>query len=205
MGLLEQAANSRLVGHPVEFLHELLVELRIGSEVVRTEDHVDEIVVDRVFDALLQLATVSGHSRKADLSLLLGEVHELEPLGILHAVEIVDRVIEEDVDVVGAQALQALFEFGHDQLSIVRRFREVLGGDDHLVALVVERLAEEILDEPPFTPTLDAVHLGGIEVGHAAVITVANDVGARAATRSETDVRDDEPGLAERHVFLDGC
>ena len=68
----------------------------------------------------------------------------------------------------------------------------------------MERLAEEILDVPSFTPTLDAVSLGGIEVGHAAVVAVADDVGARAATRSETDVRDDEPGLAERHVFLDG-
>ncbi len=59
------------------------------------------------------MARVARHSGKADLALLLRRIGELVPIGILEPRNVVDRVIEAHIDVVGLEAAQAAFQRLH--------------------------------------------------------------------------------------------
>lgn len=81
----------------------------------------------------------------------------------------VDTVLVEQVDMVGAQALETGFGHGADvlgaavQAGIGARIPEAeLGGDHQLVAVRRQGLAEQVFIG------VRAVHFGGVEEGHAA-------------------------------------
>ena len=111
--LREHARELGLHRDGVEVAHQPLVEGGILSEVVGHEDDVDQVVVERVVEALDEPAGVARHAREADLALALAQRRRTVPLGVLHARHVVHRVVEVDVDVVGAQPAQAALERSH--------------------------------------------------------------------------------------------
>src|SRR5205814_7452529 len=84
----------------------------------------------------------------------------------------VDAVLVIKVDDLDAEPLQARLAGRADIIGIALDAEELaggsadiaeLGGEEHLVAAVADRLADQLL-----VPA-DAVHVGGVEEGHAAV------------------------------------
>ena len=192
----EHPRQIRLPRDEVERARELLVERGILAEVVGHQDHVDRVGVERVVQAGDQASRVAGHAHEPDLALLPGARGELAPLGVLQPLDVVDRVVEVDVDVVGAEAPQALLERAHHRVATVGRARVGLRRDVDAVALAAQRPADRRLRLPA------PVAVRGVEVVDAAVEGVADGVlFLRAEPASpERDVGHPQAGAAERRV-----
>ena len=74
---VENPRQIRLERGEVDGIAQPGIEVRILSEIVGDQHHVDEIVIDGVVETLDQPAAVSGHAAKADLALLVGALGEL--------------------------------------------------------------------------------------------------------------------------------
>jgi hypothetical protein len=168
--LLEHARQVGLHGDHVHLAQEALVELRVLAEVEGDEDRVGEIVIERVVEALDQLAGVTGHAGEADLPLLLRVGNERLPLGVLQPLDVVDGVVQVDVDPVGAEAPEAFLEAVHELGALAVGGGDRLARDRAAVALPRERAAERLLRHAA------AVALGRVEVGDAGVECVADEV-----------------------------
>ena len=108
-------------------------------------------------------------------------------------------MVEVHVNVVGLQAAQASFERGHYRSAAVVRARHRLRGQEDLVALALERVADRGLGFAV------AVSIGRVEVVDPAIVGVAHEVflpGSQAA-RAERDVGNPETGAAKRRVAAD--
>ena len=89
------------------------IEVRVLGKIVGTEDDVDEPLVDRVVEAFDEAAAVAGHAAESNLSLAFGAFREFPPFGVLHAFDVVDRVVEVDIEIVRSEALQAALQGLH--------------------------------------------------------------------------------------------
>ena len=106
-------------------------------------------------------------------------------------------MIEVDVQVVGPQAAQAALERRHYFLLRVARAHLGLGAEDHPVTHAAQALAHGLLRPA------EAVALGRVEEGDAAIQGVAHQIGIMGAGRAEADVRDLEPGATEGDMASD--
>ena len=141
LALSSARGSSRLQGDEMEGVAQAVVEIGVLAEAVGDQHDVDQIVVDRVLEAFGEPAAVSGHAAKADLALLLGALGERPPFRVLQARDVVDRVIEVDVQVVGLQAAQAALERRHHLGLRVARAGLGLGAEDHPVTHAAQALA----------------------------------------------------------------
>ena len=189
--------SSRLQRDEMEGVAQAVVEVGVLAEAVGDQHDVDQIVLDRVVEAFGEPAAVAGHAAKADLALLLGALGELPPFRVLHPPDVVDRMVEVDVEVVGPQAAQAALERRHHLGPRVARAGLGLGAQHDPVAHALQPLADRLLRPA------EAIALGGVEEGHAAIERVAHQLGIVRARRAEPDLGDLEPGAAERDVALD--
>ena len=178
--------------------------------------------VEHVPAVLHDVDAPHGHAR---LDLLELEVREADESDLAFAHDVVERlhrllergqavgpVHEVDVDVVGAEVLQALVDRRDDALAaavaevrLVPVVHAELGDDDRLVAAPAERLAERALG------SAHAVALGGVEAVDAEVERAPDgahelrllDVAVAAADlpAAEADGRDLEAGPSERSLL----
>src|SRR3984957_4828611 len=93
-GFFHDARQLGLARDEVEAPCEALEEARVLSEVVRAQDYVALAAVDRVVEALGEIAGVTRHADETNLSLLPRLRGEFVPLRILEPCRIVDRMIE---------------------------------------------------------------------------------------------------------------
>ena len=198
LGFLEDPREIGLARDEVEAARETFVELRVHAEIVRHQQDIHHVPVQRVIQALDEPPGVAGHAREADLALFLRLLHEGVPLGILEPADVVDRMREVHVHVVGLKPLQARFQGAHHRRPALARTGVGLGGDEHLVALAPERVADGDLG------IAATIALRGVEVVDAAVQRVQHQVflaGVEAAG-AEGDVGDLESGAAQGDVAL---
>ena len=105
------------------------------------------------------LQPVVGDADVADVALLLGlQHHGKDAVGVVDVRQNGGIVELEQVDVIRAEAPQALLNVGSDRFFI---FSGTLGGDHHLVPDAVQGLAQLFLAV--------GVHIGGVEVVDAAI------------------------------------
>src|SRR4029077_1540264 len=133
-----------------------------------------------------------------DLALLPGARRELVPLGILQPRHVVDRVVEIDVNVVGAEPPETAFERAHHRVAAVTRAGVGLVREVDAVALAVYRLPDSRLRVPA------VVAVGGVEVVDPAIERVPDGV-ARAGPQlasAEGDGGYPHAGAAERRIAL---
>ena len=122
-----------------------LPDIGTALEVVGHEGRVEEfvLVVDEAVDDF-RLVAVGRDAEEADLPLLPEADQGLPCLGMVQAVRIGDAVELDDVDVVGAQGLQAGLDVVRDRLSRFRgRLR--LRGDIDLVAQAFKSPGDDLL------------------------------------------------------------
>src|ERR1700694_1201800 len=111
---------------------------------------------------------VAGHSRKAQLALLLRRFSELVPLGILEPSEIVDGVIEVYVDVVGLEATQAALECLHNRVPAGVGRSQGLRHQEYILAVATQCVSKRGL-------RLTApIGFGSVEIIDAAIDGVAD-------------------------------
>src|SRR5260221_7885853 len=139
------SARSSAAPPHVEAAEESLVKTRVLAEVVGAQDNVEPAGLDRVVEAIGQVAGVARHPGEANLTLPLRRVDELVPLGILKTRHLVDRVIEIHVYMVGLEAAQTAFERLHDLVPLGVGPRGNLRGEKNLVALPLQYVAEHDL------------------------------------------------------------
>ena len=140
---------------------------------------------------------MAGHAAETDLAVPDRPARELAPLGVLEAPHVVHRVVEVDVDVVGAKAPQRPLQGGGHRRAGLAAPGLVLRRDDEAAAPAPEGLADR------FLRVAAPIALGGVEEGHAALRRVADEAGVGGAARAEGDVGDLEAGAPERHVAPD--
>ncbi len=104
-----------------------------------------------------------------------------------------------NIDIVRLEAFQALFHPLDERglLDLLGGIEAVLGGDDDLVPDAFESLADIGL------PLHPEIALRRVEIGHAAIKGVAEDVRLEKGDRAAADVGHLQPGLAEDVVFDD--
>ena len=125
-------------------------KVRPHAEVVGEHHHVEAAGVDGGVGDLLEVRRVRADAEEAHLALLLQPVERLVDVGRHQALDAIAGVDVDEVDVVGLQALEARLH----RLDDLRHRRVVgqvavgdaeLGGDEHLVAVALHRLAEDVL------------------------------------------------------------
>src|SRR5262249_15624579 len=142
----------------VETAEKALIETRVLTEIVGAQDDVELAHIDRVVEALRQMPGMAGHPGETDLSLLPRLFGKLVPFRVLQPLDVVDRVIEVDIDVVGPEAAEAAFERPHNRATIGVGPRERLGREKNLISFAAERPAERRFR------IAAPIRLGGIEI-----------------------------------------
>ena len=149
------------------------------------------------FETLDQLSAVPRNTRVADLPLLLGAFEELVPLVDRDAIDRVDRVVEVDINAIGAQPLQTSLEPLHEIVEAVAGIGLGLAGQDHALAIRREHPADRLLRGTA------GVTLGTVEVVDTAIQCVADKLSIAAqATGSKSDVGNLKLGSSEPSVAL---
>ena len=120
------------------------------------------------------------------------------PLGVLEPVDVVDGVVEVDVDVVRAEAPQALLEGAHHGVPVVARARVGLRREVDAVALAAQGLPHGRLR------VAAPIAVGDVEVVDAAIEGMPDEVALAGAEPAspEGDVGDLHARAPERHVAL---
>src|SRR5215475_13208234 len=115
------------------------------------------------------MSCMARHSDESNFALFARGRTELLPFLALEAFNIVDRVIEIDVDVVGLQAAQTSLERSHERIARSRWIGDDLRSQINLVALAFERTANRRLRLPI------RVVLGAVEVVDPCIVCVKNE------------------------------
>ena len=197
LAFVEKARQLGLQGDEMKGVAQAGDELRVLAEAVGDQHHVDQVLLDRVVQAFGEPAAVPRHTTKADLALRLGALGERPPLLVFQARDVVHGVIEVDVQVVGLQAPEAAFQSRHHVGLRVALARLTLGAEHHPITGAAQAFTHCLLRPA------EAIALGRVEQGDAAIQRMAHQIGIVGAGRAEADLGHLESGAPQGDVAPD--